>query len=85
MKRATAGLVVLDRLDLDVSEGDMVSVIGPSGSDKTTVPRMLMTLERIDGGVIFVDGEPLTHMERRGVLVPANERRLRRMRASIGV
>jgi ABC-type polar amino acid transport system ATPase subunit len=59
-------LTVLDDLDLDVAEGEMVTVIGPSGSGKTTVLRMLMTLETIDGGVIYVDGKPLTHMERGG-------------------
>jgi polar amino acid transport system ATP-binding protein len=78
-------LVVLDSLDLDVAEGEMVTVIGPSGSGKTTVLRMLMTLEKINGGVIYVDGKPLTHMERNGVLVPASERHLRQMRANIGM
>ncbi|PKP84061.1 MAG: ectoine/hydroxyectoine ABC transporter ATP-binding protein EhuA [Alphaproteobacteria bacterium HGW-Alphaproteobacteria-2] len=78
-------LTVLDDLDLDVAEGEMVTVIGPSGSGKTTVLRMLMTLETINGGVIYVDGKPLTHMERDGRLVPANERYLREMRASIGM
>jgi ectoine/hydroxyectoine ABC transporter ATP-binding protein len=78
-------LTVLDDLDLDVAEGEMVTVIGPSGSGKTTVLRMLMTLETIDGGVIYVDGKPLTHMERGGRLVPADERYLRGMRSSIGM
>ena len=78
-------LVVLDNLNLDVTEGEMVTIIGPSGSGKTTVLRMLMTLETINGGVIYVDGRPLTHMERGGVLVPADERHLRKMRASIGM
>ncbi len=83
--KAYGELVVLDSLDLDVAEGEMVTVIGPSGSGKTTVLRMLMTLETINGGVIYVDGEPLTHMERNGRLVPANNRHLRRMRANIGM
>jgi len=78
-------LTVLDRLDLDVSEGEMVSIIGPSGSGKTTVLRVLMTLERIDDGVIEVGGETLTHMERGGRLVPADERHLRRIRGQIGM
>ena len=78
-------LVVLDRLDLDVAEGEMVTVIGPSGSGKTTVLRMLMTLETINGGVIYVDGEPLTHMEKGGKLVPADSRHLRKMRSKIGM
>ena len=78
-------LTVLDDLNLDVAEGEMVSVIGPSGSGKTTVLRMLMTLETINGGVIYVDGKPLTHMERGGKLVPADEKYLRKMRSSIGM
>lgn len=78
-------LTVLDQLNLDVEPGEMMTIIGPSGSGKTTVLRMLMTLETINKGVIYVDGEPLTHMERNGVLVPANKVHLRRMRAKIGM
>ncbi len=78
-------LVVLDRLDLDVQAGEMVTIIGPSGSGKTTVLRMLMTLETINGGVIYVDGEPLTHMEKNGTLVPANNKHLHKMRSKIGM
>jgi len=78
-------LVVLDSLNLKVAAGEKVAVIGPSGSGKTTVLRMLMTLERINGGVIYVDGEPLTHMQRNGKLVPADTRHLRRMRGKIGM
>jgi len=78
-------LTVLDSLDLDVSANEMVSIIGPSGSGKTTVLRMLMTLERIDGGVIYVDGDPLSHMERDGRLEPATEKYLRSHRSKIGM
>jgi polar amino acid transport system ATP-binding protein len=78
-------LTVLDSLDLDVAANEMVSIIGPSGSGKTTVLRMLMTLEEIDEGVIYVDGEPLTHMERNGDLVTANPKHLRKMRGNIGM
>jgi polar amino acid transport system ATP-binding protein len=78
-------LTVLDDLNLDVSAGEMVSVIGPSGSGKTTVLRMLMTLETINGGVIYVDGKPLTHMPKGGRLVRADAKYLRRARSSIGM
>jgi polar amino acid transport system ATP-binding protein len=84
--RKTYGpLTVLDDLKLDIAANEKVALIGPSGSGKTTVLRMLMTLERIDGGAIWVDGEPLTHMERNGGLVPADQRHLRRVRAKIGM
>jgi polar amino acid transport system ATP-binding protein len=78
-------LTVLDKLDLDVAPNEKVAIIGPSGSGKTTVLRMLMTLERIDGGVIWVDGEPLTHMPQNDQLVPAGPAHLRRVRAKIGM
>jgi polar amino acid transport system ATP-binding protein len=44
-----------------------------------------MTLEAIQSGVIYVDGEPLTHMPRNGGLVPADARYKRRMRSKIGM
>jgi polar amino acid transport system ATP-binding protein len=83
--KSYGSLVVLDQLDLDIAAGEKVAIIGPSGSGKTTVLRMLMTLERINGGVIWVDGEPLTSMPRNGELVPADQRHLRRMRGKIGM
>jgi polar amino acid transport system ATP-binding protein len=83
--KAYGDLVVLDSLDLDVSQNEIVSIIGPSGSGKTTVLRMLMTLETINDGVIYVDGKPLTHMERNGKLEWANEAHLRQMRSNIGM
>ncbi|APE08563.1 ectoine/hydroxyectoine ABC transporter ATP-binding protein EhuA [Rhodococcus sp. 2G] len=77
--------VVLDHLDFTVAPGERVTLIGPSGSGKTTILRLLMTLEKIDDGVVWVKGEPLSH-ERKGTrLVPASERYLRTMRRSIGM
>ena len=78
-------LTVIDGLDLSIAAGEKVALIGPSGSGKTTVLRMLMTLERVDGGVIWVDGEPLTHVQRNGGMVPADARHLRRVRGKIGM
>jgi polar amino acid transport system ATP-binding protein len=78
-------LTVLDELNLDVAAGEKVAIIGPSGSGKTTVLRMLMTLETINDGVIFVDGEPLTHVPNNGGYVPADQRHLRRIRGKIGM
>ncbi|WP_434052377.1 MAG: ectoine/hydroxyectoine ABC transporter ATP-binding protein EhuA [Roseibium sp.] len=77
-------LTVLENLNLDIAEGEMVSIIGPSGSGKTTVLRMLM-LEEINKGVIYVDGKPLTHMAKNGALVPADRRYLRKAREPIGM
>jgi len=78
-------LTVLDSLNLDVRANEMVAIIGPSGSGKTTVLRMLMALELIDEGVIYVDGKPMTHMEKNGGLVWASKAYLRKMRTNIGM
>ncbi|RWA60368.1 MAG: ectoine/hydroxyectoine ABC transporter ATP-binding protein EhuA [Mesorhizobium sp.] len=83
--KSYGALTVLDDLNLDIARNEKVCIIGPSGSGKTTVLRMLMTLERIDGGVIWVDGEPLTHMQNNGQMVPASDRHLRRVRGKIGM
>ena len=78
-------LVVLDKLNLDIKKNEMVSIIGPSGSGKTTVLRVLMTLEKINGGIIHLDGETLTHMNLNGKQVEANEKYLRDRRSKIGM
>jgi len=79
-------LVVLDKLNLEIKKNEMVSIIGPSGSGKTTVLRALMTLEKIDKGVIYLENEPLTHMhDKGGKLVIANEKYLRERRSKIGM
>ncbi|MDB4189039.1 ectoine/hydroxyectoine ABC transporter ATP-binding protein EhuA [Candidatus Pelagibacter sp.] len=79
-------LVVLDKLNLEIKKNEMVSIIGPSGSGKTTVLRALMTLEKIDQGVIYLENESLTHMpDKEGKLVIANEKYLRERRSKIGM
>ena len=44
------GVTVLDRVSLDVEQGDVVAILGPSGSGKTTFLRCLNFLERADSG-----------------------------------
>ncbi|MDN3352339.1 ectoine/hydroxyectoine ABC transporter ATP-binding protein EhuA [Actinomadura sp. DC4] len=77
--------VVLRELDFAVAPGERVTLIGPSGSGKTTILRLLMTLEKVDGGVIWVNGRSLSHMRRGERLVPADEKHLRRIRSDIGM
>ncbi|MER5501245.1 MULTISPECIES: ectoine/hydroxyectoine ABC transporter ATP-binding protein EhuA [unclassified Streptomyces] len=77
---------VLDRLNFSVERGEHVTLIGPSGSGKTTILRLLMTLEKVSGGVIWVDGSPLSHVRAPGgALKPAPEKHLREARKKIGM
>jgi polar amino acid transport system ATP-binding protein len=50
------GLHVLKGIDLEVSEGEVVCVIGPSGSGKSTLLRCLNLLEEPTSGIVEVDG-----------------------------
>ena len=52
-------LEVLKGIDLEVNEGEVVAVIGPSGGGKSTLLRCLIKLETIDKGSITIDGEEL--------------------------
>ena len=53
-------LEVLKGIDLEVNEGEVVAVIGPSGGGKSTLLRCLNKLETIEKGTIIIDGETLT-------------------------
>jgi glutamine transport system ATP-binding protein len=48
--------VVLDKVDLQIGQGEVVVLIGPSGSGKSTLLRCINALEQIDGGDLHVDG-----------------------------
>ena len=49
-------LLVVDQVDLDVREGDRYGFLGPNGSGKTTVVRMLLGLVYATSGEIAVLG-----------------------------
>ncbi|OZM73847.1 ectoine/hydroxyectoine ABC transporter ATP-binding protein EhuA [Amycolatopsis antarctica] len=76
---------VLKELDFSIAPGEFVTLIGPSGSGKTTILRLLMTLEKVTTGTITVAGKPLSHMDKGGKLVPADEAHLRLARRNIGM
>lgn len=52
--------IVLERLNLDVNEGDFISIVGASGCGKTTFLNMLLGTEKPSRGEILLDGEPLS-------------------------
>ncbi|MDP9861303.1 MULTISPECIES: amino acid ABC transporter ATP-binding protein [Actinomycetes] len=52
-------LHVLRDINLTISRGEVLVVIGPSGGGKSTLCRTINRLETIDGGTITFDGQPL--------------------------
>jgi putative ABC transport system ATP-binding protein len=50
--------------DIEVHEGEFVTVTGPSGSGKTTFLHLLAGLELPDGGSVVVDGVDLSALDR---------------------
>ncbi|MGO0575367.1 ectoine/hydroxyectoine ABC transporter ATP-binding protein EhuA [Ornithinimicrobium panacihumi] len=76
---------VLKDLNFSVGRGERVTLIGPSGSGKTTILRLAMTLERLTGGYIWVDGDPLTHERRDGKRHELKPKQVAEVRKRIGM
>jgi multiple sugar transport system ATP-binding protein len=51
------GVTAVDRLTLDVAEGEFVVLVGPSGCGKTTALRMVAGLERVTSGTVSIGGQ----------------------------
>ncbi len=75
---------VLRGVDLDVAQGEVVTIIGPSGSGKTTLLRCVNFLETYDGGSIHIDGEEVGYRDLQARRV-RSERELARIRAETGM
>lgn len=52
--------IVLENLDLQVRQGEFLSIIGHSGCGKSTLLTMIAGLNEISGGAIVLDGKPIT-------------------------
>jgi polar amino acid transport system ATP-binding protein len=69
----------LEGLDLQIDPREKLAIIGPSGAGKTTILRLLMTLEQPTSGQVLLEGEPVWD----GSSKP-DERRLRQARSKLG-
>ena len=55
-----ASVAALEGIDLDIPDGQFVSVVGPSGCGKSTLLSLIAGLRTPSSGTVFCDGEPIT-------------------------
>ncbi|WNY28483.1 putative ABC transporter ATP-binding protein [Methanimicrococcus stummii] len=58
------GKPVIRDLNLQISPGESVAIVGPTGAGKTTILNLLMRFYEIDGGRILIDGTDITRLKR---------------------
>ena len=60
---------VLKNINLDIETGELIVFVGPSGCGKSTLLRMIAGLEKITGGTLEIDGEPMNDVppSKRGI------------------
>ncbi|MFX0171925.1 MAG: ABC transporter ATP-binding protein [Candidatus Hodarchaeota archaeon] len=51
---------VLQGIDLEVTKGEFLAIMGPSGSGKSTLLNILSSIEEFDSGSVIIDGENLS-------------------------
>ncbi|AJZ95271.1 amino acid ABC transporter ATP-binding protein [Pseudomonas simiae] len=84
--KSFGALQILKGISLQVRRGEVVVLIGASGSGKTTFIRCINLLEDIQGGRIRVNGRAMGYRERSdGSLVRDSERNIARQRRDIGM
>ncbi|HEX6054344.1 MAG TPA: amino acid ABC transporter ATP-binding protein [Intrasporangium sp.] len=78
-------LEVLKGIDLTLDKGEVMCLLGQSGSGKSTFLRCINHLERIDSGRIRVGGELIGYAKHRGGLREMHEREVCAQRLDIGM
>lgn len=82
LHKSFGSLDVLKGVSFQVSKGEVVCIIGPSGGGKSTLLRCINHLEEPDNGVIEVDGKPIRGTKKS---VFRKDHHLNRARAEIGM
>ena len=63
--KSFGSLQVLQGIDLEVSKGEVVSIVGPSGAGKTTLLMIMGTLEKAGSGKVFINDVDLSKLGER--------------------
>jgi multiple sugar transport system ATP-binding protein len=61
LKKSFGSSTVIDKISVDVSDGEFCILLGPSGCGKTTILRLIAGLEQQDHGEIFIDSREVSN------------------------
>ncbi len=67
IKRSFGSLEVLKGIDLNISKGEIVSIVGPSGAGKTTLLQILGTLDKPTLGDVFINDVNIATMNEKKI------------------
>ena len=56
------GLVAVDRISLEIKEGELIGIVGPNGSGKTTLFNVINGVYRPEEGKVIFDGKDITKL-----------------------
>lgn len=62
--KSFGSLQVLKGIDLHINKGEIVSIVGPSGTGKTTLLQIIGTLDKPDSGSIVIDGIDVSNLSK---------------------
>lgn len=73
IRKSYGDLQVLKGLDFEVAKGEIVSIVGKSGTGKTTLLHILGTLDFQDSGSLFIDGKNISTLQKKELAKFRNE------------
>ena len=85
LTRRFGGVVALDGLDLSVTANEIVGLIGPNGSGKTTFFNVVTGIYAADAGSVTFDGADITRASARAVYRAGISRTFQRSRLSLSL
>lgn len=65
--KSFGSLQVLKGIDLDIQQGEVISIVGPSGAGKTTLLQIMGTLDNADSGSVVINGTDVSQLSQKAL------------------
>ena len=85
LRKSFGPIEVLKGISMEARDGEVVSILGSSGSGKSTMLRCINMLEVPDSGTVAIDGEAIALRRGRRGTEPADMRKVNRLRSRVGM